>query len=47
LNEIFTFVKEEASWDVDWDTFLEHANEWRASMSKARAVHTLLEKFDV
>ena len=42
LGEIFLEVREMAEWVVDWNVFMEHAREWRVSLSKARAMHTLV-----
>ena len=42
LLEIWKIVKKQAAWRVTWKIFLLHAEEWRVSLLKARAVHTLV-----
>ena len=41
LKEIYNMVKEQASWEFEWFTFLEHAEAWRKSLAKGRAIHTV------
>ena len=42
LEEIYFQIKEVAKWEVHWNVFLSHAREWRVSLAKGRAVHTLV-----
>ena len=42
LEEIYVQIKEVARWEVHWEVFLSHAKEWRVSLAKGRAVHTLV-----